>query len=52
MYFAGLHKGQVIILNYYMLNIMFHLIELDSEENVLHIQCIISCIKIIKHILV
>ena len=24
MYFVGLHNGQVIVLNYYMLNIMFH----------------------------
>ena len=26
MYFVGLYNGQVIILNYYMLNIMFHLL--------------------------
>ena len=25
MYFVGLHNGHVIILNYYMLNTMFHL---------------------------
>ena len=36
MYFVGLHNGQVIILNYYMLNIMFRLYwTIDSEEKCL-----------------
>ena len=46
MYVFGLHNGQWILINYYMLIIMFHLNgTVDSEENALHIQCIISCIK-------
>ena len=45
MYFVGLHKGQYILLSFYMLNVMFNINRaLDVEEN--SIAHVIPCIKI------
>ena len=51
MYFVGLHNGQKILLNYYMLNIMFQLnLTVVSVEKCLAYTLYYFMYKIIKQI--